>query len=124
MPVHSPLHFLCKSSYVPGLLLLFLSSDGDFDTSTGGGAVIGGGGGIEEPFSGDEERDGEAAKTFPIFDREPCAENDCKISMARTSGYVRCHVVNLEDWNRRVVCACIPSVTRPPYVKRTWYCTS
>ena len=37
--------------------------------STGGAAVSGGGGGIDATLLGDEGFDGEAASTFPIFDR-------------------------------------------------------
>lgn len=63
-----PLHALCKSSYVPGLLDAFFSV-GSGLASTGGGAVRGGGGGIEVTLLEDEGFDGEAASTFPIFDR-------------------------------------------------------
>lgn len=63
-----PLHDLCRSSYVPGLLLDGFSSDCGFG-STGGAAVSGGGGGIDATLLGDEGFDGEAASTFPIFDR-------------------------------------------------------
>lgn len=63
-----PLHDLCKSSYVPGLSFACFSAGGGF-VSIGGGAVRGGGGGIEVTLLEDEGFDGEAASTFPIFDR-------------------------------------------------------
>lgn len=63
-----PLHALCKSSYVPGLLDACFSDGGGL-ASTGGGAVRGGGGGIEVTLLEDEGFDGEAASTFPILDR-------------------------------------------------------
>ena len=63
-----PLHDLCRSSYVPGLLLDGFSAGCGFG-STGGAAVRGGGGGIDPTLPGDEGFDGEAASTFPIFDR-------------------------------------------------------
>lgn len=63
-----PLHALCKSSYVPGLLDACFSDGGGL-ASTGGSAVRGGGGGIEVTLLEDEGFDGEAASTFPILDR-------------------------------------------------------
>lgn len=70
-----PLHFLCRSSNVPGLFDPFASRV-SFFVSRGGGAVIGGGGGIaatlvdgsEAVFEGERVLL-EAATTFPILDQ-------------------------------------------------------